>query len=168
MNFQERFRNKTSTLSKEGGFSLVASNTVNHSLPEYKFRSSIQASASFMLNSPTVFKQDIPLFSRPIKVGGAASEVPLPLERSKRERIPSGVSLPDLCSVPESLGKQPNPRKTVVSATPNRKNSGGSGYSKKYNSVAYVPYTLNDYRLIKEDKYSQLGGLGAVAVGTDE
>lgn len=169
MNFQERFRNKTSTLSKEGDFSLVPSNTVNHHLPEYKFRSSIQASASFMLNNSPVIKQDVPLFARPIKVVGAASAVHLPLESPKPERIPSGgVSLPDLYPVLGSLEKGQNPRKAMVSATPYRKSRGGSGYSRKYNSVAYVPYTLNDYRVIKEDKYYQLGGLGAISVGTEE
>jgi len=38
----------------------------------------------------------------------------------------------------------------------------------KRKEFAFTPYTLNDYKLIRTDKYYELGGLGPMNIGTEE
>lgn len=120
MNFQERFRDKTSTVSKHGELNIDSSRAVNPCS-----KSSLKASAEHILNSER-----------------------LPIELLRKEL--GGASLTDLrgpaCEVKFTATAQ----------------------SLRGRKSDFTPYTLNDYRNIRTDKYYELGGLGAAYVGSED
>ena len=139
MNFQERFKGKTSTVSRLGELNLTSVTPVAKSHP----RSAFQASAHLMLKAEQQFQTDLSRTPATTSQSAANCEVAsLPERRSaKPPQLPASNAF--------STAKA---RSTIHSQGPRE----------------YVPYTLKDYRLIQPTKYYQLGGLGAYSIGTAE
>ncbi|CAG9328900.1 unnamed protein product [Blepharisma stoltei] len=192
--FIERFKDKVSTINKLGQFEVDTSKAVNK--PQFHSQKSImQISASNIVKSgihslsPT---NDYPNFARPLKLQGpegrsfyappseAATEphdfhslnpknsyYPIPAEN-----IPHGYSAQQSPRASEPHQKQ----KKAVSAAPLRKTQENLRSTDsdqligrpKRRAIDFTPYTLKDYKNIRNDKYYELGGLGPINIGTEE
>lgn len=195
LNFRERFKDKVSKVGKLGELEIDSTKAVNTGPNHSKnYKSVMQVSASNIVKGNLYFpdshlqmKQD---FARPIKLQG---EYP-PANQYDRYSIPT-KNLPDkidsavskeFLTAQNSLNSTPLVnqkinRKVTHSAQPLRKTNNSvrpddskseTGEMKEYQRRRtyqdFKPYTMNDYRNIKQEKYFELGGLGAFNIGTEE
>ncbi|CAG9331335.1 unnamed protein product [Blepharisma stoltei] len=192
--FIDRFKDKVSTMNKLGEFDVDVSKAVNKpaGIPQ---KSIMQISASNIIKSnyqtsvsPT---NEYTTFARPIKLQG-------PTERSFYAPPSEAASEPtnfhlmnpksSYYPAPENISHgysaQQSPRvsevhqkpKKAASAAPLRKtqetllstNSNQLISHAKRRVIDFTPYTLKDYKIIKTEKYYELGGLGPFNIGTEE
>ena len=143
LSFQERFKNRMGFITKEGNINLDGAAPVAKPLSHQVYESHTYYNT----------KDRPPLYS---------------LETQSKVSEQSGYASPTVYAKPESFG-----RKQTHSAKPIR------DYDNEKRSIIktsqglkaieeYKPYTLNDYKIIKSEKYYELGGLGPSNVGTDD
>lgn len=190
--FIERFKDKVTTMNRLGEFEVDASRAINK--PMVPQKSIMQISASNIIkgsySSSVSPNNEYPVFSRPIKLqtnaehsfysppSEAATE-PRDLNpknsyyANPTEKKANGYS----AHQSPRTSEPPQKPKKIASAQPMRKthenlrstesDTISVGYSRR-RLADFTPYTLKDYKLIKSEKYYELGGLGAYNIGTEE
>lgn len=189
-NFIDRFKNKVSTVGKSGELDINVSRPIVKASSAQFHKSIMQLSASNIIRNNLQSPTHPPLLdsyksARPIRVDSTEDYQLLTQKNAddfsspSRTNVLSGTS--SKMSGINETEKKPR-RKHSHSATPVRKEqlpevpktSDGvtqslePRYSQRTQNSEFSPYTLQDYQVIKTDKYYELGGLGPINVGTED
>ncbi|CAG9327667.1 unnamed protein product [Blepharisma stoltei] len=185
-NFIERFKNKVSTIGKSGEIEIDPAKPILKANSAQFHKSIMQLSASNIIrNNLQSPKPDTFVSARPIKVAAKDDSPTSPKTVTATFSAPLQPEVINGATPNISQSRNPdqNQRRNYShSATPFRKpqvddvpktsdgitQSFESRYAKKQGVIDFSPYTLTDYHMIKNDKYYELGGLGAVNIGTEE
>lgn len=156
--FQERFKNKISSVSQDGRFDINPERTVSVPFQSQLHSSVLKSSANFMIspgfNSPipkshlhtsdnSFYASPSVAYTEPVSVLHKSDSREKDLKEAKRSY--------NLSAAPLHVKNEP----TIL--------------SKEYQKFSdFKPYTLKDYHIIKPKSYYELGGLGPANVGTTD
>lgn len=141
INFQERFKNKSSLIGKQGNIDVDGSAAVAKP-PQSQLFSSKQ-SFGYKETPP----DDLKYYQTPTLYADHEFTIPKNPEIFDRKQPHSAKPL----------------RTTDLPSRNEIKTSKGNKFIEEYK-----PYTLKDYQIIKSDKYYELGGLGPSSIGSEE
>lgn len=159
--FNDRFKNKSSTVSMTGILQTDPNNAISKLAPSQIHNSVIQSSAAYMINrSPPPAAKNIHS-SKPSLVSPQSE--PEFIHAASVIQVHSGS--PNLSKI-KAISATPIISKLAPKSIADVKDLNRS-YDKK-NAFEFKPYTLKDYHIIKPKTYYQLGGLGASNIGSNE
>ena len=186
LSFQEKFKNKLSTMGKQGEFSMSQSRPVAAVVPESKSHfhyaaasvigrsPSPQAATEILEQIATPEKRPaVPVFAKPISItrkviSDTFSECAQPIRVAGTDVTISETATVDNQKVSRSIDfnhrsdeSQPSVLYPLLSAKA-PSNHFVREHRKNVKSADFTPYTLQDYRKIKPTKYFVLGGLGPI------
>jgi len=177
LSFQEKLKNKLSTVGKQGELSMSQARAVAGQLPESKSHFKYAAAAVMQTNAtvlqtnaPVLQKEEL-VFAKPIRVTRKVirdtySECAAPVRFKVADVATSETAAVSNRKVSHSIDFQhpvTSSPQSVHPASPQAFNP-----RKQTKSTDFTPYTLQDYRKIKPIKYSFLGGLGPANKETPE
>ena len=136
--FQERFKYKSSTIGKRGEVDVKPARAI--------------------------IKPDINQIHSPVIKSSAKTIV-----ESHQSEKKDVLRIPNSASPSISPKRKASPPKRQISQAPPMSLMGPLEDSfPQQRNLDFVPYTITDYSFIKNNKYYELGGLGAATIGTEE
>lgn len=188
LSFQEKFKNKLSTVGRQGELNLSQARPVAVLVPESKSHFKYAAAAVLQAKTPLQQagelsaaqerKEDFPVFAKPIRItrkviSDTFSECAAPVRLMVADVAISETGVTGSHKVSQSIDFHPAlvdsppplycPPSTKAPSKDYMRN-----HRKQVKSADFTPYTLQDYRKIKPSKYFVLGGLGPINKETPE
>ena len=159
--FQERFKNKSSTVSTSGVILIDPNRAIIKPQETQMHSSVIKSSATYILNSGSPPPQNnYFMHNSKLSINSNPSDI----------EVRSSI-LPKHSESPKFIKKGQNSSATPIVSKPTvLSNSQLKELNKSYEKkvIEFTPYTIKDYYVIKPKTYYQLGGLGPASVGTNE
>jgi hypothetical protein len=182
--FIARFKGRTTSMTKQGTFGVDWTKAINKTPTAMQSSGQSIIRSSFESREKPSAQQSMPeiVHSLPIQVTAhRPAELVIKTET---------IHLPVLQAHLRSLSNPIDPTPAAIDHSPVSRGTAerrlvlGNSYAHKRKSlgdldnsveplnctsgIPYSPYTIEDYRKIKPDRYYSLGGLGPSAVGTDD
>jgi Jhy protein len=161
-NFQDRFKNKSSTISATGAIFIDPHRSVMKAT-DSQLHKVIQSSGSSIVNPSSPVPVSHYSSHKPkLSLNAAQSEYEMPYTHSS--------VIPPSSNSPKFVKRSQNQSATPIVSKPIINSSDSQDMNKSYEkkSREFVPYTIKDYYIIKPKTYYQLGGLGPANIGTND
>ena len=141
LSFQERFKNRSSLIGKQGQIDIDCKTAISKPLESQVFDIITKKHPILDVTPDSHHSQNIKGIKQP------SSKPSIQSEPIGRKQAQSAKPFRNTEDIPRTDAKLTKSRKI-----PNE----------------FIPYTLKDYQIIKTNKYYELGGLGPSSIGTDE
>lgn len=194
-NFIERFKDKVSTINKLGEVNFELLQAVNKPNASVNPKTSMKKLASNVIRATYFSDPSSPTYKKYINSKRiedhsfyASSEPKTePISNKQKKALKGSYYGSKIASSEPILGGLSKKSQRFSISPSNPKKIQQSMYSTQVNlnktdkiqvslspdmnhrkDFSFIPYTIDDYRLIKSDNYYELGGLGAYNIGTEE
>ena len=162
-NFQERFKNRYSTISQDGAISINPERAIIKPSPSQLHSTVIKTSANSIINSGVISPaQKYSLQNSDYSFYGSAS---VAYTEPAALRFSTNLDEPSNEIVKRANNQSALPLRNKDSQSLTKEEFSNKTFQK---NIQYKPYTLKDYNIIKPTNYYQLGGLGPSNIGTDD